>query len=146
MPGRTLHISLNNWLTCVDPTNHPGELSLGGGPCLQSQHTQHWRHTAGGRLQQDDFCMSLSEVSVGAVVLQQLCGRGEDKLDLQGWRRVRPGRKVRERTNSLPGQLYRNIKHDLCLDYSELHSKGMKVLRCDIDSPFQRFQFQYSAK
>ena len=71
------------------------------------------------------------------------CGRGEDKLDLQGWRRVRPGRKVRERTNSLPGQLYRNIKHDLCLDYSELHSKGMKVLRCDMDSPYQRFQFQY---
>ena len=86
--------------------------------------------------------MSLSQVSVGAAVTQDLCGKKEDKLDLQGWRRVKPGRKVVERTN-LPGQLYRNIKHDLCLDYSELHSKGMKVLRCDMDSPYQRFQFQY---
>ena len=94
------------------------------------------------RLQQDDFCVSLSQVSVGAVVLQDLCGRGEDKMELQGWRRVRPGRKVQERTK-LRGQLYRNIKYDLCLDYSELHSKGLKVLRCDMESPYQRFQFQY---
>ena len=89
--------------------------------------------------------MSLSQVSVGAAVTQDLCGKKEDKLDLQGWRRVKPSRKVVERTN-LPGQLYRNIKHDLCLDYSELHSKGMKVLRCDMDSPYQRFQFQYHAQ
>ena len=61
---RTLHTSLAAWLTCVDPTSHPGELSLGGGPCLQSQHSQHWRHTARGRLQQDDFCMTLSQVSL----------------------------------------------------------------------------------
>ena len=142
---RTLHISLNNWLTCVDPTSHPADLSVGGGPCLQSQHTQHWRHTAGGRLQQDDFCLSLSEVAVGAVVVQDLCGRGEDKLVLQGWKRVRPSKKVVERTN-LQGQIYRNIKYDLCLDYSELHSKGMKVLRCDMESPYQRFQFQYYAR
>ena len=119
-------------------------MSLGSSPCLQSQHTQHWRHTAQGRLQQDDFCITITQTRPGAAVIQDLCGVGEDKLEVQGWRRVRPGKKVQQRKR-LMGQLYKNIKHDLCLDYGQMETTGLRVVRCDMDSPTQRLQFQYNA-
>ena len=129
---------------CIDPTSHPGDLSLGSGPCLQSHHPQHWRHTAQGRLQQDDFCMTLSQARSGAAVTQDLCGRGEDKLRLQAWRRVRPSREVQQRTG-LRGQLYRSEDSGLCLDYTHIQTAGLQARTCDVDSPTQRLQFQYNA-
>ena len=141
---RTFHINERQWLSCVDPTRSPGELTIGAGPCMQTYHAQQWRHTGQGRIQQDDFCMTLMSLSVGSPVIQNLCGQQEDKLDIQGFKKVIPSKKVRDRTG-LRGVLYRNIKHDLCLDTSQIGDQGLRVLRCDMESPSQRFTFQFNS-
>jgi len=140
----TLHVNSDSWLSCVDPTRVHGELSIGAGPCMQTYHPQNWRHTKQGRIQQDDFCMTLSSVKSGAQIVQNLCGRGNDKLDIQTWRKLKPGKKVFEKTG-LRGNMYRNPEFDLCLDASEINTKGLLAFRCNVENRHQRFQFQYNS-
>ena len=116
---------------------------MGAGPCMQSYHAQQWRHTQQGRIRQDDFCLTLTGPEQGAPVIQNLCGRGEDGLESQVWRRMIPTRSVRQRTR-LRGSLLRSGEHqDLCLDHTDIQGAGLRVGRCDQESPHQRFVFQY---
>ena len=139
----SFHLNQPTWLQCIDPTAHGGELSIGAGPCMQSYFVQQYRHTADQQITQDDFCFTLPSAQVGVTVLQNLCRRQEE-MEMQRWRRVKPSKKVFTRTG-LTGYLYENDKYDLCLDSSEIGTKGLKVMRCDMEAVQQRFMFQYYA-
>ena len=45
----TVHLG-PDWLVCLDPTRHPGPLTVGASPCLQSHHPQQYRHTREGSI------------------------------------------------------------------------------------------------
>ena len=139
----SLHLNQPSWLTCIDPIAHGGELTIGAGPCMQSYFIQQYRHTKDEQIRQDDFCFTLTEPQVGVIIMQELC-KASGKENLQKWKKVKPSKKVFKKTG-LTGYLYKNDKYDLCLDSSEIRSKGLKVMRCDTESADQRFMFQYNA-
>ena len=84
---------------------------------------------------------TLLEFTTGVAGAEDLCRRLQAAESQLGHQPPNPAQDGS--TGCMAPKLYRNIKYDLCLDYSELHSKGLKVLRCDMESPYQRFQFQY---
>jgi len=139
----SFHLGQPTWLTCIDPTAHGGDLTVGAGPCLQSYFVQQYRHTQDAQITQDDFCFTLPQPQVGVTIMQDLC-RKDGEMDMQKWRRVKPSKKVRERTG-LMGYLYKNDKYDLCLDSSEVKTKGLMAMRCNMETQHQRFIFQYYA-
>ena len=137
----SVHLGGEPWTRCLDPAAHPGERSVGAAPCLQSHHVQQYRHTKGGHLRQDDFCLTAVEVQVGALVEQRLCREGEER---QGWERVVPGAKVRRRTE-LGGFLYRLVGREVCLDTGDMLGRGLRVMRCTMGAAEQRLRMTYHA-
>ena len=110
---------------------------------MQSYFVQQYRHTRHEQIMQDDFCFTLPEAQVGVTVITTLC-RKPGEMDMQRWRKVKPSKKIFTKTG-LTGYLYKNDKYDLCLDSSEIKTKGLKVMRCDMEAEQQRFIFQYHA-
>ena len=139
----TFHLNQPSWLTCIDPTAHGGELTIGAGPCMQSYFVQQYRHTRQEQIMQDDFCFTLPEAQVGVTIITDLC-RKTGEMDMQRWRKVKPSKKIFHK-RGLTGYLYKNDKYDLCLDSSEIKTKGLKVMRCDLEAEQQRLMFQYHA-
>ena len=87
----------------------------------------------------------MSGPEAGAPVIQNLCGQDEADLENQVWRRLTPGKSVRERTG-LRGSLLRSDQSNtLCLDHRDIMGAGLQVRECDQESQHQRFVFQYNS-
>jgi polypeptide N-acetylgalactosaminyltransferase len=135
----SVHLGGPPWTRCLDATSHPGELSVGGAPYLQSHHPQQYRHTAEGAIRQDDFCLTLTREQVGAVVEQWLCR--DEVGDRQRWERLVPARKT-----GLAGFQWRSVaRPELCLDTGDLGGRGLLVRRCVREEPAQRLRMSYHA-
>ncbi len=113
------------------------ESLLGGNSCLQSYPQQQFRMASGGRISQDDFCLTLSEVKTGAAAVMALC---DPNSKLQRWTRLR----VKKSKGQLRGYQIKHAAHDLCLDVSAIKSRGLLAFRCEASAPTQRFSWTIS--